>query len=230
MKKLLLVAALALTCAGIAAPRANAQSAQFVFTPLNFNPNMVAPGQSIQFSINIVVTVGGNVQDIQGLTIFLQQIGGSTFPFSITGRQNDTTAPTPGGTGGAPQDSPFLDEISTNSQLLSTTGGNNIIDANGNERDIGALADAPLGSGNYFVANITLSVAANAAPGAYTIQSVTSGGRTGVFNDSEGDTFPVQPGSLTIMIPEPSTYALLALGAVGMGVVVYRRRRATASA
>src|SRR5918998_541889 len=123
MKKLLLVAALALTCAGMAAPRANAQSAMFQFTPLNFDPAVAqAPGSTIQFSINLIVTVGGNVADIQGLTFFLQQIGGSTFPFSITGRDNERGA----GTG---DDSPFLDEISTNAQLLSTTGGNNIIDA-----------------------------------------------------------------------------------------------------
>ena len=135
------------------------------------------------------------------------------FPYSISGR--DIGA------------SPFTDLISTQAQVFASPGNN--VDANGNERDLGGLADNPMGDGTYFVATITLSIAGNAAPGSYTFQTVTSGGRQGVFNDSEGDTSPIQPGSITVtVVPEPSTYALLAVGAICAGTVVYRRRRVTA--
>jgi hypothetical protein len=213
MKKLLLVAALALTCAGIAAPRANAQSAQFTFTPISSISN-VAPGQSIQFSINLVVMTGGTLNNVQGLTYFLQQNGAGPYVFTITGRDNERTAD-------PADDSFFNDEISTNSQIFANNPQLNP----SNGRDLGALADNPLPSGTYFIANITLTLAGNAAPGSYTIQSVTTGGKTAVVNNSNGDTFPIQPGSLTItVVPEPSTYALLAFGAIGAGIVVYRRR------
>lgn len=218
MKKLLLVTALALTCAGMITPSANAQTAQFTFAPVG--GLSVTQGGTFQFTINLNVTglsgadpSGAGAQNINGLTYFLQQTSASPFPFSISGR--DIGA------------SPFTDLISTQAQVFASPGNN--IDTNGNERDLGALSENPMGNGNYFIATITLSIAANATPGTYTIQSVTTGGRTAVFNDSNGDTSPIMPGSLTItVVPEPSTYALLAFGAIGAGVVVYRRRRAMA--
>jgi hypothetical protein len=215
MKKLLLVAALALTCAGLVSPTANAQTAMFTFAPANGQSLNVTAGGTFQFTINLTVSglsgtdpTAAGAQNIQGLTYFLQQSGGSAFPFSITGR--DITG------------SMFTDLISTQGQVFASPGNN--VDLNGNERDLGALADNPMGNGTYFVATITLSIAANAAPGQYTFQSVNTGGRTAVFNDSNGDTSPIQQGMITVTVPEPSTYALLALGAIGAGVIVYRRR------
>src|SRR3712207_2072158 len=126
MKKLLLVAALALTCAGIATPSVNAQTASFTFNPVS--GLTVMPGGTFQFTININVSglAGGDAtqpgaQNINGLTYFLQQVGGATFPFSITGR--DITG------------SPFTDLISTQAQVFASPGNN--VDANGNERDLG---------------------------------------------------------------------------------------------
>jgi len=216
MKKLLLITALALTCAGIAAPRANAQTAQFTFTPIG-NISNVAPGATIQFAINLAYTSGPAQQDIQGLTYFLQVNNAAPFSFSITGRSN--------------AGSPFTDLIRTNGEVTSTgdsagsdPGADNALNPQ-NDIDLGGLAAAPMGSGNYFVANITLTIAGNAAAGTYTIQSTTTGGKTSVVNNNNGDTFPIQPGSLVVtVVPEPSTYALLALGAIGVGVIVYRRR------
>lgn len=215
MKKLLLVAALALTCAGLASPSANAQTSQFIFAPVS--GLSVAQGGTFQFTINLNITglSGGDaaqpgVQNVNGVTYFLQQTSAAPFPFSITGR--DIGA------------SPFTDLISTQNQVFTSPG--NLVDANGNERDLGGLSENPMGDGNYFVATITLTVAANATPGQYTISSVPgSGGRGAVINDSNGDTSPIQAGTITItVVPEPSTYALLAIGAIGAGIVVYRRR------
>ena len=199
----ILVLTVALACGYAGSPRANAQSASFSFFPVS---NLsVTQGGSFQFDILLTVTglTGGaatqpGAQNIQGLTYFLLQTSpGAPFPFSITGR--DITG------------SPFSDLISTQAQVFASPG--NHIDANGNERDLGGLADNPLGDGTYFVARLTLSVAANIPAGQYTIQTATSGDRPGVFTDSNGDTFPIQPGSITIVIPEPSPLALIGVTA-----------------
>ena len=207
MKKLLLVAALALTCVSIAAPRANAQSAQFTFTPTTFSD--VTAGSQITFRIDLIFTAGGNFSGVEGLTYFLQQNNPANgYPFTIVGR--DTTG------------SQFSDLLQSNAQVFANGPQLNP----SNDRDLGALTETgPLGDGTYFIANITLQVANNALAGNYTIQSTTTGGQTSVINNSNGDTFPIQPGSLTVAVPEPSTYALLAVGAIAAGVGVYRRRR-----
>ena len=205
----IVLVALAASCAGSLTPRANAQSAAFTFAPVS--GTAAVPGGTFQFTINLTVSglTGGSAtqpgaQNIQGLTYFLQQNGGTTFPFSISGR--DIGA------------SPFTDLISTQAQVFASPG--NLIDANGNERDLGALADNPMGNGTYFIATITLSIGNNFAFESYTIQTVTTGGRTAVFNDSEGDTAPIQPGSLTFtVIPEPSPLALVGMSLSALAVL-----------
>ena len=211
MKKLLLVAALALTSASIAAPRANAQTAEFQFTPTTFSD--VTAGSQITFRIDLIFTAGGSFSGgVEGLTYFLQQNNPANgFPFTIVGR--DTTG------------SQFSDLLQSNAAVTSSTNSDNRLDPS-NNRDLGALTETgPLGSGTYFIANITLQVANNALAGNYTIQSTTTGGQASIINNSNGDTFPIQPGSLTVAVPEPSTYALLAVGAIVAGLGVYRRRR-----
>ena len=231
MKKLLLTAALALTCVSLISPRAHAQTGSFTFTAVS--PLTITTNQAFVFDITLTVSglVGGDnmapgAQDLAGLSYWLRQTSpaGAPFGFSITGRANTSAQ-------GAPSDSPFTDYIQGNALVTSSNAGNNLVDADANERDLGALVtetDPPtfLGNGTYFVARITLTPT---AVGTYTIQSGTIGGRTSRFNDGNGDTADISPASLTItVVPEPSTYALLALGMIGTGVVVYRRRRALA--
>ena len=230
MKKSLLVAALALACASFISPRAHAQlTSSFTFTPVT--GLSIATGGTFVFDISVTVMglPGGNnmqpgVQDLSGLSYWLRQTSpgsGGPFGLSITGRSNSIST-------GAPQDSPFTDYLQSNAVVTSSSGGTNLVDFDANERDLGALVTETipptfLPDGTYFVARITLT--AGNAPGTYTIQSGTIGGRTSVINDGNGDTFPIMPASLTItVVPEPSTYALLALGAIGAGVIVYRRR------
>lgn len=215
MKKLLLVSALALGSAFLAAPRASAQSAQFTFSPGTFS---AAPGSTITFSINLSVVTGSALTDVFGLTYFLQQNGAAPFVFSITGRNIGA--------------SPFSDVNFTNAQVTSTgdtntpAGADNALNAV-NDRDLGGTVQSSgLASGTYFVADITLTLGASAPVGSsFTVQSATTGGEAAVVNDSNGNTFDIQPGSLTVtVVPEPSSVALLGLASVGLAVAAYRRR------
>ena len=101
---------------------------------------------------------------------------------------------------------------------------------NQDNTDLGALALAPLPSGTYFLANLTFAVAANALPGNYTIGNTTSivpnvGGRISVINDNNGNTSHIAASNFDItVVPEPSSFALMVVGALGAGLAVYGRR------
>ncbi len=219
MKKLLLITALALTSAFVSSPNASAQSASFAFTRIT-PAGTLAPGATIQFSINLTVVTGGTLTDVAGLTYFLQQTSPGAAPTpALRISMRDRTG------------SPFVDPITADS-FFNVTGdplNATTTPVNSNSRDLGALIDiaaAPLTSGTYFVANVTLNVGSTA--GTYTVASTTTGGKRAIVNDSTGFvTFPIQPGSITFtVVPEPSTYALIAFGGIALATLAYRRRRA----
>ena len=240
MKKLLLVTAVAIAFAFAAAPNSSAQSGVFTFTPLtSLN---VAPGGSVQFQIFLNYTAGGNIPTIGGLTYFLQQTSPSSpFVFSITG--NFSGPPNFTGQRGrdwvnGPGGSSIFDDVLTSDQSFNNAplnAGATTATPGSNALDLGALVDQtnfPNGapSGNYFIANITLTLAGNAPAGNYTIQQTTTGGKQSVINDQTGSfTAPITGGTITFtVIPEPSTYALLAFGGVSIAVLAFRRRRSLA--
>jgi hypothetical protein len=209
MKKLLSVFAIAATFAFLAAPRAQAQTAQFSFTPTSFAD--VTRGSTITFTINLVFTGGGSFTTIEGLSYFLRQSNpASGFPFTIVGR--DTTG------------SVFSDLLESNATVFA--GG--ALNPN-NDDSLGGLlpfGSGSVGSGTYFIANITLSVASNAPATTYTISSTVGGLDPSTVSNSNGDEFPIQPGSLTVtVVPEPSTVGLLLLAGSGAAVAAYRRRK-----
>ena len=206
MKKLILILAVAVTCGLSSGPTSSAQTAQFVFAPVSGFEN-AAPGSSITFSINLVFTGGGSFTDLQGMTYYLQQNGAAPFVFTLTGRDlgaslfNDPTTPNPAAAG--------------NGAALNPS----------NDTDLGATALNPLGDGNYFVANVTVSIGGTAAAQSYTIQSTDSGNQFSRAFDSNGDDLSIQPGSLTVtVVPEPSSILLLAFASVGLAVIAYCRR------
>ena len=94
-----------------------------------------------------------------------------------------------------------------------------------NANDLGALTSgAPLGAGTYFVANLTVSISASAAPGEYVIDNVTAGGKTAVITDANGHTFKIPEADYIIdVIPEPATWLTPALGLVAL-LFVQRRK------
>ena len=216
MKRLLIVAAIVLSCAVTIAPRASAQSAMFTYTGVPAGP--VLPGTSFTIGINIVFTSGGTVGNFNGLSCwFAQQSPLSGFPFSITGRELSALFIPPTIPPVFPQ---ILDPINRN-----PSGGQG-------STDLGGLTFVPQPSGTYPFANLTFMVAANAVPGSYVLRNTTStipgvGGRISVFNDSDGDTAPIAASPFNVaIVPEPSSIALVCVGLISAGAMAYRRRAA----
>ncbi|MDQ6860101.1 MAG: PEP-CTERM sorting domain-containing protein [Verrucomicrobiota bacterium] len=243
MKKLLLVSAALLTMFAAAPYSANAQTNTLSYSNV---PSTVAAGGSFTFSITLNFTAGGNELDVAGLSLWFYQLSPASGPFtlSFTGlnRNNNGTlsvfdiaqtsnndlfgsAANPGGPSGPPRSMPLapINNQGTGSPFQPAE-----------RTDLGAIASGGgNGTGNYFVANITLQVGANTAPGTYTISNTTIntpnvGGRVSRTNDSSGAAAGVKDISQSTfsftVVPEPSTYALMAVGAIAFGIVAYRRR------
>ncbi len=217
MKKLLIISAIAFAYIVSAVPPAFAQTASFTYTNLPVN---VAAGGTFTIGISVVFTPGGTVANLRGLSYWMFQSNpASGFPFTITNRDATGSSfnilQSPGLT--YPQK---LDPINRNS------------DGSTSNTDLGAVASSNFANGTFFVANLTFAVAANATLGSYTISNTTvatpgaSPGRISRVFDSSGNAKDITSSPFTFtVIPEPSTFVLLGLGAVAAGGAFYRRRR-----
>jgi hypothetical protein len=207
MKKLIIVAALAVACVLTAAPRASAQSAFFQYGNVPVGGLTVMPGQSFTLQLNIVFNSGGSIQNLGGVSYWIFQSAGTGFPLTLTNR--DFT----GSIFNAAQSNvsypQILDPINRNSNGTTTN------------TDLGALYDlmnAPQPSGTYFIANLTFMVGNGATPGSYTISNTTQstpgvGGRFSVITDDEGDTFNINASPFTFTVVQSRAPSLSSVSA-----------------
>ena len=80
----------------------------------------------------------------------------------------------------------------------------------------------------YHVADITFHLDAGAPTGMFTLASTTLTPKISEVSDSDFNDNPIPRGTFAFtIVPEPSTFALIGVGAVVSGMLAYRRRKTT---
>ena len=171
-----------------------------------------APGST--FSFDVFLTFQG--YNSTGLSFWLETVTAFAGNLSVTGVTYGTTFSD--ATHATPATVPFNTPSGASPGFLTET------------RDFGSTGDpfTPASPGTYFVAHITFSIGAGAAPGNYVLQSTVTTPRPSVVTSFDGTTFADEYLSATpyliTIIPEPTTLALLGLTAVGGAFFAHRRR------
>lgn len=204
-----LLAAIALCLGSVSI--VNAQIATLSYNDGNgtANAGTYHPGDSFTFAINLAYTPGGNVNNLAGLSYWLQQESpaGSPFNFSITAR-NVTGS-----------DFTFL-------QSPGAVFPQAMNPSNSSDLGAGTPSGNGLGAGNYFIADITVSISQSAPiTGTFVLSETVTGGKTSVITDMVGHTFAIPEADYTItMVPESATWLGAALTAAALLIVTARRR------
>jgi hypothetical protein len=208
MKKTLLITTI--ICGTMVAGTAFSQGTQ----SLLFTPSGTIFNQNDTFTVDATLTYSG--YQAYGLSYWLETAGGTQSFFHITAEDfltfNDPTQP------GWPNDFSFPMMNGIDAGMFATSN------------DLGATTQ-PLvlvPPGTYLISHISLSIT-GAAPGVYTFYTTTTGPRPSIVADNNFNDRPIPRASFTItIVPEPSTFALLALtGAAELALLTYRRRIAS---